>query len=321
MISIKLNIKCSIFFSFKILGVCPDNSKPTSCSCSRGDKEVLDLPIESPRDFFKCLPEECTCEDGTAVPLPGTPSEAVAKLGERFLDEINTICDGVVPSTCTCAGPDYRNAKGKFNFLASQIFIQEIYFSADKTVEMPFEFAEDLIDCQPEECTCQDGSTQTPPAAPLAAIVRAQSKFIADFRPKELANQILSNFCNKGFTLEQCTCADESTIEAPFRPRKMFNCKPESCKCVNEDTDEEETINVRDLAKGPLKKIVKIDKDICPGDKPAESCSCAIPIRDSISAPFPNPLDIMVGCAPESCSCSDGSKVEINGESLIKKIR
>lgn len=77
---------------------------------------------------------------------------------------------------------------------------------------------------------------------------------------------------------------------------------------------------IKDVVKGPLANVIRIDSDLCPGDKPAQSCQCLVGDQ-TISAPYENPLQIMVNCAPQNCSCDDGSNVDINGESLLARVR
>lgn len=68
---------------------------------------------------------------------------------------------------------------------------------------MPFEYVDDLIDCRPEECTCTDGSTQTPDLDNFASILEGTPlKFIGDLRPIELFHDIIDNICEEGSSVE-----------------------------------------------------------------------------------------------------------------------
>lgn len=48
--------------------LCPENQAPISCQCSaKSDTESIQPPFDSPLTLLDCLPENCTCEDGSIV--------------------------------------------------------------------------------------------------------------------------------------------------------------------------------------------------------------------------------------------------------------
>jgi hypothetical protein len=84
-----------------LASVCPDDAKPTSCSCTRGDQDTLELPVESIKEFFQCRPDTCRCPDGSDIEIPLRPADAIAKVREELLEDVNTACNGESPATCT----------------------------------------------------------------------------------------------------------------------------------------------------------------------------------------------------------------------------
>ncbi|XP_059099178.1 uncharacterized protein LOC131893218 isoform X2 [Tigriopus californicus] len=111
---------------------------PETCTCSNNDKIDFEDLIKSTQNLLDCLPEICTCTDGTDLSVPTIePPPFAQKMLKRLHQKINTICPGELPAqTCQCS-----NDKSGIDSLDD------------------FGKTRDILRCRPNACTCADGSS------------------------------------------------------------------------------------------------------------------------------------------------------------------
>ena len=69
----------------RITSLCTNDTSPTSCNCLEDPESTISPPFDDPLTILECLPDSCTCEDG---------SEKKIKVGQRnsFLNRVAEIC-------------------------------------------------------------------------------------------------------------------------------------------------------------------------------------------------------------------------------------
>lgn len=278
----------------KITTICPGELPAQTCKCSNEKSGIDTLEnVDDVKDIIRCRPNTCTCEDGSSVEIeqPEAP-KFMKELVEKYADQLNSLCNGEMPTKCSCSGTDLDDIQG------------------------PFEGGLALFMCQVDECTCSNGDTLKPELPPLPTF-DSVSTFVTKLMPQSILSGLVDSICPmEGSKIQECTCQDDSVVPAPFSPPKMIQCQPKQCKCQDQEGNQE-LIDMEDLTQNPLAPFKQLSK-ICNGAAPT-SCQCSKDNKE-ISPPFSNFIEIALTCAPEVCLCEDQSTTKVEIPAFLKAL-